>query len=628
MLSTYSPLFPYTIGEKYVDPNGVIGGNFIGHKKSLNVADLDCPTFGVGPATKSDGSVYETYGPPYLPIIIPPLEILNLDPVWKKICTDFLSYSPGLRSFAIFDPPRILTPAAALLPPSTPAPAVVLASKTPEPDRVTESRIQPSRPTLTSIPEATISVSPDPPLPGPNASVDDKKSQLIDPQKDVSKEVQPNLARTTASRQSDDPNNRVQNLGALILSAFGRGKASPGNVVSHININPRPPTNAQGSTVSDQMVTIVDSERAGNGGVNIVGRPSITNSETPQVLTIGGQIFTANPSIIIGTTTILPGSPEISISGTPISLSQSGTLFVNGSPINVAGNPSATPKLVFKIGDQTATANPAGFELAGSTLVPVGPSGIVVNGDSSIDLSAQTLSSNIFTVGGQTFTANPTGFALGSSTLLPGGAPIIISGTPISLDASGVLVIGSSSIPLSVRPPAANLFTAGGLTFTSSSSAIVVQGITLSPGGPAATISGTPIRLKGGADSNILIIGTSTINVPTPTAAANRFTIGDLTFTAQSSGIIIDGFTLVPGGPGATISGTPVSLETGGRNLLAGSRILLLPTGLPTATGLITGSAQPFEGGQGENVKPPNLLGLAGLIIVMNMYIALTVRCK
>ena len=60
---------------------------FEGTTKSLNVADLECPTFGLGPGTDTDGKPCRTTGPRYLPLIVPPPQVLSLDPEWLKACT-------------------------------------------------------------------------------------------------------------------------------------------------------------------------------------------------------------------------------------------------------------------------------------------------------------------------------------------------------------------------------------------------------------------------------------------------------------------------------------------------------------------------------------------------------------
>lgn len=385
------------------------------------------------------------------------------------------------------------------------------------------------------------------------------------------------------------------------------------------------------ATLSNGVLSIIPPAGAGNGDAHIGGINSLVKPLTPKVLSIAGQLFTASPSeIVIAGTTLLPDGPGITISGIPISLAPSGTLFLDGSPIPLANELFPTPSFVFTIGGQTITANPAGFMLAGSKLVPGGtpvtiygtavslnPSGVLFIGSSSINLLDPKFPSKTFTVGGHTFTAESTGFELAGSTLLPGGAAITISGTPISLAPSGKLLIGTSSIDLPAKSLASDVFSAGGLTFTSESSGIIVDGTTLLPGGPGATISGTLVSLKAGKDSEILIIGTSTTNLPTQTSAPNIFTVGGLTFTAQPSGVVIDGSTLLPGGSGVTISGTPISLEPGGRSLVVGSREVPVATSPPTTGGNATLIG--FEGGQGRSAEIPSFGRAAGLLGVVCM---------
>lgn len=744
-LMTYSPLVHLTVGEEVLDPNGVIGEPFIGYQKSLNLAELDCPTFGLGRTTGANGRVYQTFGPPYLPAIIPPREILSLDPAWLKYCRNYVSHGPGLRSFAIFDPPRVLTPVAALLPPSTLAPATVSAIRTADPVLTKESQIHPASTTSPSIPLATVTpIGPDLPFAGRKSSLPviagdsqpievetagSKLPQLpallatapVDPQ--LSSSVQPALSPNQPSLNhiagpAEDP----QNLGAIIYSVFNGGDPLPGKSANQASTLPVLRT-AHALTADGPKATFIDpSEFVVGENTYSAGGPAVTlsngvlsiippaesgknvhfmvNPSTPRILTIAGQTFTANPSgIAIAGTTLLPGGPGITISGTPITLGPSGTLFVGDNPVPLANELYFPPSFVFMIGGQTATANPAGFVLADSKLLPGGtpitisgtpvsldPSGVLFIGSSSINLLAPTSSQNTFTVGGYTFIAESTGFKLAGSTLLPGGAAITISGTPISLAPSGVLIIGSSSIdlpakssvsdvfttngltftaepsaivvdgitlvpggpaitvlgtPISLRAgngagvliigtstinlPAhtlrSNLLTAGGLTFTSEPSALIVDGTTLLPGGPGATISGTPISLIAGEDSEILIIGTSTINLPTHASVPSILNVAGLTFTAQPSGVAVNGFTLAPGGSGITVSGTPVSLEPGGSSLVVGSREVPLATRSPTTGGSVT--LLGFEGGEARSAGTPDFWHVAGLLGVTCMVFTL-----
>ena len=758
-LMTYSNLFPFTVGEEYQDPNGILGNQFLGHKKPLNIAELECPTFGVGLATSADGRVYRTYGPPYLPIIIPPRQIFSLDPMWEKYCIDFVSYSPGLRSFAIFDPPRILTPVAALLPPSTSAPAIVPASRTPDPVLTREPQAKPARTTLPSIPKATVV----PVAPGVPPS-ESKLPLLV-----IASEIRPTVVETPGSRapqyltpsvnapvdpdifsnaertlspilsgpqQIADPKEDHQSLGAIIYGAFGGGYITDGKTANqpngvlpaiipaetpnhddgaHSNIRPLTPnvltTAGQIITANPSEIVIAGTTLLPDGPGMIISGTSVSLAPSGKlfvdaspvplandqsrphssVFTIGGQEVEINPTgFTLGSSRIVPGNPQVTIFGTPISLNPSGILFIGSSSINLLD--PALPSDVFTIGGQTVTANPAGFVLAGSMLVPGGtaitisgtpislnPSGVLFIGSSSTKLPAPTSSPQTFTVGGHTFTADSTGFELAGSTLLPGGAAITLSGTPVSLAPSGVLIIGSSSIDLPPKSLASNVFTAGGLTFTAESPAVVVEGTTLVPGGPAATVSGTlislkagkdsgvlivgtstislpahtsapnniltaggltftsessaiivdgttllpggpgakifgtQISLKAGKDSEILIIGTSTINLPAQTSAPNIFTIGRLTFTAQPSGVVIDGSTLMPGGSGVTVSGIPVSLETGGRSLVVGSREVPLATSSPTTGGGAT--LLGFESDQARSAEMPSFWRVAGSLL-------------
>ena len=124
-MSTYEASEFFPVGSSYYDPNGVIGGNFVGTAAALNIPDLECPKWGLGIGTGTNGDRITTVGPPWLPIVIPPPQALTLDPIWEKSCSGLLSFAPGLQSFAIFDPPRALTP---INGPLAPAPKITPAT--------------------------------------------------------------------------------------------------------------------------------------------------------------------------------------------------------------------------------------------------------------------------------------------------------------------------------------------------------------------------------------------------------------------------------------------------------------------------------------------------------------------
>ena len=193
-----------------------------------------------------------------------------------------------------------------------------------------------------------------------------------------------------------------------------------------------------------------------------------TASTAPIVYSIGGQSWSLNPAsaLVAGTATLLPGGPVITISNTPISLALSANVIVVGgltkslTPAAAAPTPTPTPRI------------PA------------------------------------FTLDGSIYTLDPSSaFVIGTQTLTPGGR-ITVSGTPIFLASSEPYVlVGTSTVPLPTA--GAGLFTLAGSTYSlNAASDLVIGTQTLTPGGAAVTVSGTPVSLGVGASD--VVIGTST----------------------------------------------------------------------------------------------------------------------
>lgn len=94
--------------------------------------------------------------------------------------------------------------------------------------------------------------------------------------------------------------------------------------------------------------------------------------------------------------------------------------------------------------------------------------------------------------------------------------------------------------------------------------ALVVGTHVLLPGESAITISGTPVSL---ARSDRVIVGTSTISLLTPFSV----TIGQQAYVVtpiSTSNFVVAGYTLIPGGLTATVSGIPISLGQSGMLLV------------------------------------------------------------
>ena len=621
-LTTMSlPKYLYSVGGEYVDPSRNLGVN-LGIFKALNVADLECPTFGLGLATGTDGTVRTTVGPPYLPIIIPPSQALSLDPDWQKQCTGYqsaLEGDPGF-SFAIFDPPRALTAAGALIP-SDPGgvnsppdvPAVPTKSTPAAPDPTLEP---PQIPTL----DAPKPTSPgnagsggsdppgDPQTPSPPDNQGGKDAGASDSGKQGG-DIPGQGSQAGVVPNQGDPGTGGSNQGNQGSGGSGQGNQigdppnsdkSGGNKANSGSAPPNQADPQSNAPTSNEQDPQSGNGLAGiiigglNGGPPQPGNPPDHPIADPATLTVGGQVITANPSnVIVAGSTLTPGSNAITVSGTTLSLGNDGDLIVNGNSIPIPYAPLRVSPPVLTVGGQTFTALPNGFAVASSSVIPGGPpvvlsgtpialgnSGILTIGSSSTLLpnGPAVPTVDTFTVGGQILTANPTGFAVGSTTLSPGGSAATISGTVISLGASGALLIGSSStniLPtISVAPEP--VFNVGGLTFTKSSSNVLLDGQTLSAGGPAATVAGTQVSL---ASDGRLVVGSLTATVPTSTSGGEVFTAGGFVFTEGSSDLVVDGATLFPGGSLVTVAGTPVSLGSDGK-LIVGSLTTSLPSSI------------------------------------------------
>ena len=654
-LSTYEVPVYYPVGSEYNDPNGVLGGGFLGSVKPLQVADLACPTWGLGRSTDKDGSVHTTVGPPWLPLIVPPRQVLALDPNWEKICVDYLSYLPGLTSFAIFDPPRALSPVSEMGPSSTQAPVNTPAS----PTTITDP------PSIPSGDPAVPAKSPSVGIPDQTKNHDPPSTSLTTSKSDPQPPVDPGAstinsspassagpAAPAGSPASSDPaaladpaasvtdQRGTQDLGGIIFSAFeGNTVETSENGGKIIEISTAT-SGIHALTVGDgRVLTVGEFGAALDGTTYSAGGPAISVSgvvytvvptpkagvntapSVPGIFTVAGNVMTSNPSgMIVAGSSLSPGGPGIVISNTQISLDPSGNLFINGKPV-----PSQAAPSIFAVGDQTFTANSAGFILDGSSIIPGGhpitisntpislsPSGVLIVGSSSMSLSPKS----IFIVGSKSFTANPTGFSIDGKVISPGSPGQTIDGTVVSLGQSGILHVGSRtlSVPSSQSTTSGNdIFTVGGQVFTANSAAFLIDGTTISAGGPAMTIKGTIVSLEA---SGILDVGASRIYLSaTHAASSSVFTLDGLGVEAKSSLVVVDGVTLTPGGPGTTVDGHSVSLEKGG-TLDVGTGRFPVPTGPVNGTV----SFQAFRGAQGKGFHVSWLL-LSGAILMAELLI-------
>ena len=239
----------------------------------------------------------------------------------------------------------------------------------------------------------------------------------------------------------------------------------------------------------------------GKSGPDIDG--SSTVSLPPQsIFIIGGQTFTANPDFEMNTAAIAPGGTAHIVDGTTISPDQSGLLAIDSSAFQIDGT-------IVSEGGPAATID--------GTIISLGQSGALAIGGSTVHLP--TLSetpSDVYTVAGQRFTPNPSTFTIAGTVISAGGPAAVINGTTVSLEPSGTLLVGSSTIPL-LSSQGSSETNIDGIDVKAQPSFVIVDGTTFRAGAAGVTISGKVFSLEAGGST--LDIGTGRFALPTLGAA-------------------------------------------------------------------------------------------------------------
>lgn len=198
--------------------------------------------------------------------------------------------------------------------------------------------------------------------------------------------------------------------------------------------------------------------------------------------------------------------------------------------------------------------------------------------------TASAAPGKVITTAGQILTVLSNGAAIDGQTLRIGQG-ITVSGTPISLSMDG-LVIASSTINLPTVSTAQLLTAAGQTISVGANGGVMIAGTTLVPNAPAVYIAGKRISLG----PNGLIVGTSTISLPTVTPAAVISAAGQAGILGPDGYFTIAGTTLSPEPPAITLTGTRISLGSNG--LMIGTSTLTLP---PVSMVTIAGHAYPVS---------------------------------
>lgn len=378
--------------------------------------------------------------------------------------------------------------------------------------------------------------TPGPPDPGPPKPAPNPPSPP--PKTPIPPAITP-LATPTKSIGPPPKNNPAPPPPASTLTDQAKGGAPPS--APSLGSPPQPgqgqspPQNANGNGNNNGNAQQTSAGAAPVPGPTPVPAPTIT---------LGAQKFTYDPqarNYISGSTTLAAGGPAVTIAGTPVALAPSATAAVFGGS-STSAIPQITP--------------PRGYVGGGA--------GAGANGNGNSNIVTLTL-------GGQ-----------GLVLTLPTPASGVAGSSGGSNGAAEVLTIGTQS---------------------------------LTAGGPAITVS--DIRVSLLPFGNAIVVGSgasaSTFTLPAPLPTSSSFgngnvkgalllTLNGATYTASTTQFVyfvVDGTTLVPGGPGMTVSeGTLVSFlpisagaATEAASVVVGSSTEVLAVGTDTVAAMGSGSS-------------------------------------
>ncbi|KAK4697812.1 hypothetical protein P7C71_g334, partial [Lecanoromycetidae sp. Uapishka_2] len=442
-----------------------------------------------------------------------------------------------------------------------------------------------------------------------------------------------NTAGITVNGQQIQPGDHPVNIGGTPVQIQGPAADQ--------NLEPGSQTSSGGNAGPGSSPGFGNNAATGENDDHALRLPQASSS--PITTVAGVPVANNQGTYHIQGTPLAPGS-AIAISGTTWSLASQGAS--GESSLNVGGKAYNLPKIgpspvATFAGQQVQVVGVSAVAINGQTIhqgsppitvssVPVvfGQSNLVI-GTSTIPIESQnqTPPSPILDVaGGSPLTQvaqNPNAYMIAGSTIAPGSSAAVVNGTTYSVEPSGYLLVGASTIPLATAGASVDgngALSAGNKVFTpmEGGTAVVVGGSILSVNGPAATNHGTVISLATGG----FVVGPSTYAFATPAANAFATTqevpittalnVAGQSLTANPSAFLVDGTTITAGGLGVTISGTPVSLDTGG-NLIVGTSRLPLES---SDTEAARTSARTFKGSAVQANAPFRALltGMLGCI--------------
>ena len=538
-----------------------------------------------------------------------PSQLKSINPWFSNCKGDF---------FAAYDPPSILGPAKALVPPvpsSDPKPHTPVPSPTADPGSGHKGGPEPSVVVPANIatldqPKATNNIASVP----PKQTEPDPGSQSSDPatQESSLPQPRPNTGKPNSDPQDENNPQHGNDPKQGSDSKLGNdpNKANDSKQGNYPNKLSDPeqddaPNKASDPKQDNDPKKVSDPKQVNsNGGQSGQESHQQPNSHPDQVHSVpqndpnqaddanpltgfsNGQVKTINNQVIqplshgiaISGTTLTPGAPPISVSGTLIHFDSS-ALIIGTSTVPLSRN---TGPIITTIAGHVIQASSDAIVVAGTTLtrgsppmtlsgtpIYLGPSALVV-GTSTIPLAPEPLPQIIATIAGQAITAAPNIVTIAGTILKPEAPDATVDGTLVSLNTAGQLIIGSKTIALQDGSASSGEQTTGafraetrssitttldnGQVITAGPAALEIPGTTLTPGAPAITVDRTLVSLR--TDSQ-LVLGSKTVWLGGDKAGSSgRQTVG-------VGGLIMGGL-FGSGGPFGPFAGESPSRSTRG----------------------------------------------------------------
>ncbi|KAI7273998.1 hypothetical protein KC343_g3978 [Hortaea werneckii] len=506
----------------------------------------------------------------YRPVLSVPQQILSLDPAWSSCDV----YWGGL-----YDPPKALQPAQAVLGPTTPAgnsqasstsavPESSLLSPTVKPTTV--SGDPPQIATATQNPSSTDLQSPSDPHIQPSATSPVPSKPLpgsADP-------VQPDAVQIDSEVAKPPPNTESRN---------NRSSSTAGQFTTT-------QASGDGTSISDPGADTKDGSHAPSNAAEVFSeaQQDQTDDNSRPIVTFSGADGHQHSGVLTGGNVIVDSTVTISQEGAKSSVTGIGVVSAADSGL-VISQENVKVTAAYSSEESTgpaAAATTALITFEGSTYTVVQSSRI---GAQEASFESHSVEAATFEAGGNVFTAyrpEPDGavrvIAEEITFSLERGSATNIDDHSISADPTGKLAFDDENLAYTVLDQSA-LPSSSGVIFTANDKDMytVVQnsgtdlfvhnaGSTFTiPASSAATVGGSEIRL--GASDYVLVDSETLAPSALPSASAGQqveFTVDGkirtATEQASDSAAVFDGTTVSVGGPALTLGDETVSMATGG----------------------------------------------------------------